>query len=147
MRNLLTLCTLALALWGWSAPATAQTAAATDPLYQALGEKAGITALMDDFVNRLRADARIGGQFKEVKPAFLKGQLTDQICVVAGGPCKYDGEDMKKAHASLKINTGDFNRLVEVLQDAMDAKGIPFPVQNRLLARLAPMHTDVVTVK
>jgi hemoglobin len=27
----------------------------------------------------------------------------------------------------------------------MDRRGLPFPVQNRLLARLAPMHRDVIT--
>jgi hypothetical protein len=27
----------------------------------------------------------------------------------------------------------------------MDKAGVSFPVQNRLLARLAPMHSDVVT--
>jgi hemoglobin len=34
---------------------------------------------------------------------------------------------------------------VEDLQRGMDTAGIPFRVQNRLLARLAPMHQDVVT--
>ena len=146
MRKILTTTTLALGLLAGTA-AMAQSAPASAPLYQALGEKAGIASLVDDFVNRLRADTRIGTQFKEVKPAFLKGQITDQFCVVTGGPCKYDGENMKKAHETLKINTGDFNRLVEVLQDAMDAKQIPFSVQNQLLARLAPMHVDIVNVK
>jgi hemoglobin len=29
----------------------------------------------------------------------------------------------------------------------MDAQGIAFGAQNQLLARLAPMHRDVITVK
>jgi hemoglobin len=33
---------------------------------------------------------------------------------------------------------------VEVLQDTMDAQGIPFRDQNRLLARLAPMHREII---
>ena len=41
----------------------------------------------------------------------------------------------------------DFNALVEVLQAAMDAQGIPYAAQNRLLALLAPMHRDVITVQ
>jgi hemoglobin len=36
---------------------------------------------------------------------------------------------------------------VEVLQGAMDAQGIAFSAQNQLLAKLAPMHRDVITVK
>ncbi|MCZ8218094.1 MAG: group 1 truncated hemoglobin [Acidovorax sp.] len=152
-----TLIALAIALSGLlSAPAFAQTAAAqaaatatTAPagLYQALGEKPGITRLMDDFVNRVVKDPRIGGHFKDVKPAALKESLTDQICQLSGGPCKYEGADMKSAHADMDINKGHFNALVEVLQSAMDAQGIPFAQQNRLLALLAPMHRDVITTR
>ncbi len=114
-------------------------------LYQVLGEKAGIQALMDDLVDRLRSDPQIGPLFKDIKPAYLKQQLTDQLCRVSGGPCVYEGEEMKKSHAELKIGTGQFNLLVEILQDCMDARQIPFSVQNQLLARLAPMHRDIIT--
>ena len=152
-----TLIALAVALSGLlPAPALAQTAAAQAAatvtaapagLYQALGEKPGITRLMDDFVNRVVKDPRIGGHFKDVKPAALKESLTDQICQLSGGPCKYEGADMKSAHADMDINKGHFNALVEVLQSAMDAQGIPFAQQNRLLALLAPMHRDVITTR
>ena len=37
--------------------------------------------------------------------------------------------------------------LVEVLQQSMAAQGVPFRAQNRLLAKLAPMHRDVITVR
>ena len=155
MTHSKTLMALAIALSGLlAAPAFAQAAAAQAAataaaapagLYQALGEKPGITRLMDDFVNRVVKDPRIGGHFKDVKPAALKESLTDQICQLSGGPCKYEGADMKSAHADMDINKGHFNALVEVLQSAMDAQGIPFAQQNRLLALLAPMHRDVIT--
>ncbi|MFN7156788.1 MAG: group I truncated hemoglobin [Acidovorax sp.] len=153
MTHSKTLIALAIALGGLLAqPAFAQTPSmvtTTAPagLYQALGEKPGITRLMDDFVNRLVKDPRIGGHFKDVKPAALKESLTDQICQLSGGPCKYEGADMKSAHADMDINKGHFNALVEVLQSAMDAQGIPFAQQNRLLALLAPMHRDVITIR
>ena len=120
--------------------------AQTTPLFQALGEKPGITILMDDFVNRLKADPRIGKMFDDIKPAYLKEQLTDQICEVSGGPCKYEGEEMKKSHEKLGIDKAQFNLLVEILQRAMDARGIPFTAQNQLLAKLAPMHREIITV-
>jgi len=120
-------------------------ARAADNLYRDLGETAGITAVMGDFVDRLKADAVIGHFFKETSRKFLVKQLSDQVCQVTGGPCVYDGETMKKSHEKLKIGSGDFNRLVEVLQDAMDARRVPFATQRALLARLAPMHRDVVT--
>ncbi len=114
-------------------------------LYQALGSKPGIASLMTDFVSRLNTDARIGRYFKDVKPSALAESLTEQICRVSGGPCDYEGAPMNKAHQDLEIDRAAFNRLVEVLQDAMQAKGIAFGNQNRLLALLAPMHRDIVT--
>lgn len=132
-------------------PVHVQSAAAPsargDVLYKALGEKPGLAKLVDDFVTRLRNDPRIGAQFKSTNLKNLKAQLTDQFCVVSGGPCVYEGDDMKKVHADLKITKGDFNALVEVLQVSLDAQGIPFATQNQLLALLAPMHRDVITVK
>lgn len=119
---------------------------ANDELYKAFGEKNGITQLMDDFVNRVVQDPRIGVQFKDTKLPGFKAKLTEQVCQLTGGPCTYKGADMKSAHAAMDINKGDFNALVENLQSAMEARGIPFTQQNRLLALLAPMHRDVITL-
>ncbi|MEO6291594.1 MAG: group 1 truncated hemoglobin [Burkholderiaceae bacterium] len=116
-------------------------------LYQAFGEKAGLVKLMDDFVPRLQADKRTATAFKDANVVNLKAKLVEQICQVSGGPCAYKGADMKSAHSSMDITKTDFNALVEVLQQAMDAQGIPFRNQNQLLAKLAPMHRDVITVK
>ena len=149
-KHLLAQLVLACAVCGGLlAPAWAQTPAAnpSDSLYKSLGEKAGLVRLMDDFVPRLFNDPRIGIHFKKTNAKNLKEQLVDQVCMVSGGPCAYKGGDMKSTHADLDITKGDFNALVEALQLAMDAQGIAFTAQNQLLARLAPMHRDVITVK
>ena len=143
--GLLTLITSPLALA--QTPASAYPVAPAPGLYQAMGEQAGIRTLMDDFVGRLAADPRIGAQFKDTNRANLASQLTNQVCQLAGGPCVYKGPDMKEAHAGMDITRSHFNALVEVLQQSMDARGIPFTRQNQLLALLAPMHRDVITVR
>lgn len=120
-------------------------AAEPDPLFHALGGTAGITAVYEQFVTRVKADPRIGHQFKDVRSSHLVKQLSTFTCVTLQGPCSYDGETMKKSHAELGITRADFNALVEVLQDALDAEAVPFPVQRELLARLAPMHREIIT--
>lgn len=94
-------CLLALPAAAQTAPTPSSTAPAG--LYQALGEKPGITRLVDDFVNRAVKDPRIGSHFKDTKPQALKKSLTDQICQLSGGPCQYEGGDMKSAHADMDI--------------------------------------------
>lgn len=136
---------LALATLCLAAAAHAQSPrAADDSLYQALGGQPGLVRLMDDFMTRLLADARMRPFFKDADQEAVKKQLVLQFCEVAGGPCRRDGPTMKESHDGMDITRGDFNALVEVLQDAMDAQGIPFRAQNRLLAQLAPMHRDIV---
>lgn len=147
------LAALALAV---CAPALAQVAPPPAPpgLYAALGELRGIEGLVADFVQRLKGHPRLGPHFRDVKAGPFREALGEQICWLVGGPCTFQGRalrdmraDMRGVHADLKIDQGDFNALVEVLQDAMDAQGIPFAQQNRLLALLAPMHREIVTVR
>lgn len=130
-----------------AAPAVAPAAASADPLFGALGGKPGIDAIVDDLVPRLFADEQVGRFFAKTDRADFRKQLADQVCSVAGGPCKYEGATMKKSHADFQINKAHFNRVVELLQASMDVRGVPFADQNRLLARLAPMHRDVITVR
>ena len=149
MKKTILIASMAVAsvLTCFATTASAQTMTSSPALYQAFGEKAGLVKLMDDFVPRLQADPRLAEAFKNANVANLKAKLVDQICVVSGGPCEYKGADMKSAHSNMDITKTDFNALVEVLQKSMDAQGIAFSSQNQLLAKLAPMHRDVITVK
>jgi len=142
-----------LALWlGMSMVATpcaagpSETASAPDDaLYRALGGAAGIARIVDGMVDRAYADPRIQKKFDGVNPRALKESLRNQFCMLSGGACKYEGETMKISHAHLALTKADFNALVEDLQFAMDDAKVPFSVQNRLLALLAPMHRDIIT--
>ena len=130
-----------------AASAMAQTASKNDQLYKAFGEKAGLVALMDDFMVRLLADPRTGPHFQPANQQRIKEQLVDQLCDLGGGPCQYKGADMQSSHSNLDIKKSDFHALVEVLQQSMDAKIIPFRKQNEMLALLAPMNRDIITPK
>ena len=115
------------------------------PVYKEFGEIAGLTALMDDFMVILLADERTRPFFKDADQVAIKKHLAEQFCVILGGPCTYSGRDMKSSHKGLDIGRSHFNALVEDLQIAMDKRGIPFRAQNKLLAKLAPMHREVET--
>jgi hemoglobin len=118
---------------------------ADDRLYRDLGGREAIQAFTNDFYDRILQDARIARYFDGINMKHLKRVLADYFCVVAGGPCTYDGVSMANAHAHLGIDRAAFNALVENLQVAMDAAHVPFATQNQLLARMAFMHRDIVT--
>ena len=127
----------------------AHSGAHSKPLYDRLGGKKAITAVVDEFVNIVAADGRINSIFKKTASdpkvlASFKGKLVDQICQGTGGPCKYKGKDMKSAHMGMGISGGDFGALVEDLIAALNKFNVPEAEKNELLSILGPMKGDIV---
>ena len=115
-----------------------------DSLYRELGEKPGITRIVEGMLLITARDQRISHFFAKVDIAGLRDKLVDQFCVQAGGPCVYKGDSMEEGHKGQNLTPSDFNALVENLQASMEAEGVPTPAQNRLLARLAAMRGQVI---
>ncbi len=120
-------------------------ASAGKSLYDRLGGKDAITAVVDDFVANVAADKRINAFFANADIPGLKTKLVDQICEASGGPCKYAGKDMKTSHAGMGVKSTDFDALVEDLQKSLDKFKVPAKEQGDLLGALGPMKTDIVT--
>lgn len=139
--KLATVCFLALAL---TACQGRQPMPADSDLYAALGGRTGIEAIVEDLLYIIVEDERIAFQFKGLDVARFHRQLSDQICMLAGGPCTYSGRGMAESHRAMAITETQFNALVEDLILALERNGIATGAQNRLLARLAPMHGDIV---
>ena len=106
-----------------------------DPL-QAFGGMSGLNALMLASTPAQPTPAS-GISSKMSKAHPLPRRWTSRPG--AGWPCQHKGAPMKLLHQEFEIRASDFNALVELLQAAMDARH-PLAVQNRLLARFAPMH-------
>lgn len=124
--------------------ACAQQPARDDSLYRALGERPGITRIVEGTLLNIARDPRIVERFRKIDIQRLRNKLIEQFCVEAGGPCTYTGDSMAESHKGQNVSRSDFNALVEDLIAAMEAQGVPVPAQNRLLARLAPMRGEVI---
>jgi hemoglobin len=139
-----------LAACGGQARAPAPPAAPAASLYDRLGRKDAIAAVVKDFVEqRVATDARINGFFAHADLPGLEMKLIEQICEATGGPCKYTGlyKDMKTAHAGLAIKDADFTALVEDLTASLQQFHVAAAEQQELLAALGKMHDDIVTAK
>jgi hemoglobin len=119
-------------------------ALASKSLYDRLGGKPAIAAVVDQFVANVAADSRINGRFATTDIPKLKGHLVDQVCMATGGPCTYRGRDMKTTHAGMRISNADFTALVEDLVKALDKFNVPVKEKGELLGLLGPMKKDIV---
>lgn len=121
------------------------TAFAGQSLYDAFGQKAGITSLINTFVGNVAADNRINYYFAHTDIPHLKMELVNQVCAGVGGPCTYTGRSMKSTHAGMGVTDSAFNALTEDMIAAMNYHHVPLWAQNKLIAVLAPMKYQIVT--
>ncbi|XXE04222.1 group 1 truncated hemoglobin [Pseudomonas sp. Z1-29] len=124
--------------------ACAQSLPRDDSLYQDLGAQAGITRIVEGMLLNIARDERIVERFRKIDIERLRDKLIEQFCLETGGPCTYTGDSMAESHKGQNISRSDFNALVEDLIAAMDEQRVPVPVQNRLIARLAPMRGEII---
>lgn len=114
------------------------------PLYDRLGGRPAIQAVVDDFIGNVAADARINKRFAGAPIGKLKTNLVDQICEATGGPCKYTGQSMKSVHAGMQITDAEFDALVEDLGKSLDKLKVAEAEKGELLTALGKMRKDVV---
>jgi hemoglobin len=113
-------------------------------LYDRLGGKPAITAVIDDFVGNVAGDTRINKRFANADIPRLKMRLVDQVCEASGGPCKYTGASMRDAHKGMNITDAEFGALVEDLVKSLDKFKVPAKEKNELLGALGGMKPDIV---
>ncbi|WP_290847762.1 group 1 truncated hemoglobin [Henriciella sp.] len=118
----------------------------SDPsVLAAFNGREGIARIVDSFVEGVRTDPRTERIFAASDWVRLTRTLNEQFCYILGGGCDYTGRDMKDVHRDHGVTTAEFAAVVEILQAAMNEEGVPFRMQNRFLAKLAPMKRDTVT--
>ena len=125
-------------------PVQAADGAKGQPLYDRLGGKGAITAVVETFVGKVGGDKRINGYFASTDLAKLKMHLVNQICEASGGPCRYAGRTMKETHAGMGVTDAAFGALVEDLVAALDHHKVGKTEKDELLGVLGPMKSDIV---
>lgn len=116
-------------------------------LYDRLGGKGAITAVVETFVGNVGGDKRINSFFASTDLTKLKVHLVNQICEASGGPCKYTGRTMKQTHLGMGVHDAAFGALVEDLVAALDHHKVGKTEKGELLGVLGPMKSDIVEKK
>jgi hemoglobin len=120
---------------------------ARQTLYERLGGKNAIVAVVDDFVARCAADSRINPKFARTDVPRLKAMLVDQVSAAAGGPVTYTGRSMRETHDGMGVTAGEFDALVADLVATLKQFNVPEAEQQELLGVLGPLRSDIVEVE
>jgi len=118
--------------------------AADKTLYERLGGRQALQAVVGELWQQVSADDRINGRFKHTRPEAFGSRLVDFLCQASGGPCRYEGKDMKAAHTGMKLTEAEFDALAEDTTKALNKFKVPAPEQGEVIDMLASLKGEVV---
>jgi hemoglobin len=134
-----------------SAASSESPAQGPSALFERLGSREGIYRLMSASIDSLHGNEQLNRQnprLAQVKgrtdPLVFKQRVTDFICGITGGPCKYEGRSMRDSHADLGISEGDWRVFVDDFIRVMDDFRIPKLDQHELLMLMDRSKADIL---
>jgi len=113
-------------------------------LYERIGGRPAIAALIDDAIGNFAADPRINRRFQHADAKHLKENLVDLLCQRAGGPCVYAGRNMADAHDGMQIRDDEFDDLIEDIAKSLAKLRVPTAERREALALLGQMRNAIV---
>jgi hemoglobin len=114
-------------------------------LYDRIGGRDGIHAVVADTVARHQVNETIVHTMEGVDPEHLIAQVTEFLVGATGGEGEYAGRDVVEAHAHLDLGNLEFLAAGGDLGAAMDAAGWGEDEKQELLCAFVGLRSQVVT--
>ena len=122
-------------------------------LYERLGGIYSIAVVVDDFIDRVMADARLNANpavneaHHKVPPPGFKYLVTEMVGWASGGPQKYSGRSMRDSHQHLNITPGEWDAMMDDFQQTLNKFEVPAPEQAELKAIVQSTYGDIVVTR
>ena len=114
-------------------------------IYQAIGGRAAVTAAVDGLYERIIADPVVGRFFPQGVAPKHRAYFITLFGEALGGPERYRGPDLVKAHSGLGITDDDFDRTAGHLVSTLDSLGVPGHLADQIIGIVAGLRPAVVT--
>jgi hemoglobin len=113
-------------------------------IYDEIGGKDGVAAAVDTFYEHVLADDLLASYFEATDMRRQKQHLRAFLAAAIGGPERYAGRAMDKAHAGREITGEAFDRVVGHLVTTLAGLGVAPATIGAIGDKLAPLRASIV---
>jgi hemoglobin len=113
-------------------------------LFQRLGGRDGVEALVEDLAVRVREDPEIGHYFDEVDEVELNRHRTMFFSALLGGTEEYGGRTIRAAHSPFRLTEGDFDAFIRLITLTLAGSSASPRDQRSILRALERLRSTVV---
>ena len=119
-------------------------------LYERLGGIYPISAVVDDFIDRIMRDPRLNANPRvdeahhKVTVTGFKYLVTEQLGEASGGPQRYTGHGMREAHLQMQITGSEWTAFMDDLDQTLDKFQVPQRERQEIVAIVESTRADIL---
>ncbi len=134
-----------LLLFACSPETPEQSVSAEQTLYERIGGKQKVKAIVEDIWNNHSKNPIVKDRFATSDPEYVKARVFEIFAAATGASnVEYTGKDMKTAHMGMNINEMEFNAVVDDVLAACEKHKVGQQERNEVLAILWSVRKDIV---
>ena len=119
-------------------------------LYERLGGYDAVSAVVDDFAEKLFNDPVVGARFFGMSTDSREGfrqKNKNLVCRVTGGPCKIISRSASTTHTGLGIKASEFTIVAGHLIDTLRKFNVPEKEHEELMDIIGSLRPDIVEIE
>ena len=117
-------------------------------IYHQLGGQPAMDAAIEIFYKKVLADVRIKHFFEDVNMNAQRRKQKAFLSAAFGSPVKWEGRDMRRAHANLPgLNDTHFNAVAENLKATLGELKVKPELIDQIMALAGSLRNDVLNRK
>ena len=113
-------------------------------LYLEIGGQDAVTAAVDEFYKRVMSDSELEEFFADTNMEVQKKHQVNFLTMALGGPKKYSGRDMRKAHEHMNLLDHHFDLIKKHLSETLEYLGVPCEKIKKTMDIVEPLRNDVL---
>lgn len=118
---------------------------AADTLYEKLGGRGAVAAVVDIFYDRVLADPALAPVFAGVDMNRMQRHQVMFVSAATGGPQPDVPFDLAAAHAGLAITDAQFDHVAAHLVASLRVAAVPPELIDEVVALVAPLRPQIVS--
>jgi hemoglobin len=115
-----------------------------DSIFDEIGGQTALEAAVQRFYERVTADPVLASFFQGMDLRRLKAHQVAFLGQAIGGPIRYNGTGMQRAHAHLSIEQRHFDAVAHHLAGTLQEFAVPDALIGSIMERISPLASQIV---
>jgi len=117
----------------------------SESMFDKYGGFRTFTEIVSVFYQKVLDSDELAPYFEGVNMENLMAHQTNFLAKALGGPDKYEGVDLKRAHSRFNIKESHFIEVAELLEESLDEAGVEDSDIATIISLIAGLKDEIIS--